>query len=333
MAKARARAKEPTKRRSAADIERMIWLERARGPILPSVLAGVALLVWVLANAGVIPMAAGVAAVGALVLALCLFAAVRDFIADETTSTQVLVILLFAILFAAATSLPLFRTLYPRPAIAAGDLATKGAAIDVVTGDASGPYRVIVEGHLPESREHATQTAHYRLRVEGAAPSPTFLDGDFSDRWGMRRLGRRGSAPVHVVRSTGQHELDASAGSTFKISLDELSPPNTGSVSVSVHPDAFPTVLIAGLGVLLTGTAMVLDAWRTSDSGDGLTTLVALGALFGVVALRRFAPPHPGFGDLIFNGVVGGVAGLGVGWLLWKIGGPALRSRLAGDGR
>ena len=58
---------------------------------------------------------------------------------------------------------------------------------------------------------------------------------------------------------------------------------------------------------------MVIDFWRYTDSGDLLLISITLGAMFAVASFRRFAPPHPGFGDLAFNGAVGAIGGVVAG--------------------
>jgi hypothetical protein len=61
-------------------------------------------------------------------------------------------------------------------------------------------------------------------------------------------------------------------------------------------------------------------------------TMLTLGALLAVGSLRRFAPPHPGFPDLAFNGAVGAVGGLAGGTALWRAVRRPLR-RLVGRSR
>jgi hypothetical protein len=77
--------------------------------------------------------------------------------------------------------------------------------------------------------------------------------------------------------------------------------------------------LPVGLGVALTAAAIVVDGWRFTDPQELLLSTITLGALLAVASFRRFAPPHPGFGDMAFNGAVGAIAGMIGGRFLVRV--------------
>lgn len=327
MAKAKPRSRAP-QARSAQPIERLVFVDRLRGPILPGVLGGVAALVWVLSNAGVIPSAPAVTAVAALVLALGLFFGLRDFLDPSSAASRGAALAGFAALWAAGTFYPIYVSVNPEPPIAVRDLSPNDPPFDVPLAGAKGPYRVVVEGHLKQTQGQTSQTVQYQITAERSGAPAQVLAGEFKESWGTRRLGRRGTAPVHIVRSMDRHIVDSPGGEDLKIKLDRLVPGDAGSVTVRVHPDPFPALPFAVLGVVLTAAAYVVDTWRTSERNDGLMTVLTLCALLGVVAFRHFAPAQPGLGDLLFNGAVGAVAGWAGGAVLWRAT-RGLRRRLA----
>jgi hypothetical protein len=317
MAKARAKAP-ATKPSSTADIQRYLLLERLRGPIIPSVAAGIAVLLMVLANAGAIDARPALTVSSAMLLLLALFFGLSDFLDLRVTRATALSAIAFAVAFGVVTYYPMFTAINWPPPIGGGDIKVKGPAVTVPLAGARGDYRLVVEGHLPPSADHAAHSEHYRIKIAHGATSDELLDGDFSDRWGTQRLGRRGTAPVHIERTMNKHDIQSPGGEDFKISLDELAGTGSDVVTVRVYPAAFPTVAFAVLGVMLTAFAWLLDTWRPDGPSDSVATTATLSALLGVAAFRHFAPPQPGFGDLLFNGSLGVLGGYVVGWVLWR---------------
>lgn len=302
---------------TAAEMDRLLLLDRLSGPAIPGILAAIALLAWVLNNAGVVPSDASILAAGAAALLLCLFFGVRPFLGERVGGTIAGLLGLFAVGLGATAFYSLYRSVFLPPAIVAADLSRGGAPLAVSTVGKTGPFRVVVEGHLPPSEGQASQSERYTISVlRGGAKSETF-GGEFSEKWGTRRLGRRGTAPVRTVRDVDQHVVTDPDNAGFALSLDELVPAGTGTVGVKVHPDPFPTPLVLGLGALLTAGALALDAWRSVDPGEGVLTAFTLASLLAVASFRRFAPAHPGLPDLVFNSALGGLAGWAIASAAW----------------
>ncbi|MEY4948872.1 MAG: hypothetical protein RL698_1083 [Pseudomonadota bacterium] len=312
--------------RSQAEIARMLLLERLGGPILPGILAALALLVWVLSGAGVIAPDRAILWLGTCAILAALFFGLRRFLGERLAGAIPALLALFALAYAGSTLFTLWRTVSLESPIATGELAPKGAPLDVKTEGHSGPFRVVIEGHLPPTQEQASQSERYEMTVSrGGAVSETF-DGEFNERWGQRRLGRRGTAPVHTVRNVDQHDVADPDGAGFQLALQSLVPAEGRTVTVNVHPDPFPLWPMVALGALLTAAALALDAWRSVDPGDATLTAFTLAGLLGIAAFRRFAPAHPGLPELIFNATVGGLAGWALSSALWAM----LRKPLGG---
>lgn len=317
---AKPRAKAQAVKRSQQEIDRLLLFERLRGPIFPSVLGAVAVLLWVLTNAAVVETETAVLWVGAIGVAASVFFALRRFLDTRTTAAHAALLFLFGVGLAGASYYTFARTVNLAPPIAAGDLQPKGPPLPVTTKGSPGPYLVVIEGHLPENQGRATQSVHYVLNVAHDTGAPEVLQGDFTEKWSMRRLGRRGSAPVHTVRDVDQYDIADPANAGFQVSLEELSPASAGSVTVHVHPDPFPTVVVTAIGVLLTAAAMVIDTWQGAEATEGLTAALTLCTLLSAAAFRRFAPAHPGLGDMLFNAGLGSLVGYALSSLLWRIG-------------
>ncbi len=312
--------------RSQADIDRMLLAERLGGPILPGVLAALALLVWVLNGAGVIPADRSILWFGTCAMLGMLFFGLRGFLGERLAGAIPALLAAFGLAFLVATLFTLLRTVFPGMPVATADLVPKGAPLEVKGDGRPGRYRVVVEGHMPPTQGQASQGEHYEMSVARGGTTVETFGGDFMERWSERRLGRRGTAPVRTVRDVDQHVVADPDGSGFQLSLQSLVPAEGRNVTVSVIPDDFPTWPLVGLGILLGAAALALDAWRTVDPGDAILSAFTFAGLLGIAAFRRFAPAHPGLPELIFNLVAGGIAGWALSSALWAL----LRKPLGG---
>lgn len=321
MAKPKAKAKATTAAavRSAAEVEQMLLLERLGGPVLPGVLAALALLVWVLNGAGVIPPDRSVLWFGTCALLAFLFFGLRSFLGERLSGVIPALLAVLGVAFLGTTLFTLLRTVSPGTPVATGELAPRGTPLAVKGDGKPGAYRVTVEGHLPPAQGQASQGEHYEMAVSRSGSVVETFGGDFSERWSERRLGRRGTAPVRTVRDVDQHLVSDPDGSGFELALQSLVPGEGRSVTVNVVPDTFPTWPLVGLGLLLGASALALDAWRTVDPGDATLSAFVFAGLLGIAAFRRFAPAHPGLPELIFNLAAGGLAGWALSAALWAM--------------
>ena len=265
-------------KRRAQQIERALWLERVRGLTIPVVIISAAVVGWVLTSAGVFEPLRAVTVVGGLLLLLALFAGMRDFLDERVPQTRVIALIAFAVVWLAVTFYAFYHTVNLPPAIASRELHTADPPTAVSVEGHKEPLRLVVEGHLPPTQGQVSQSVHYQLGVKHGDTPTEMLSGDFTERWTTRRLGRRGSAPVRIVRSVTQHSVSSPDGSDLQMHLDALVPPESKSVTVHLHPDPFPTTLLVGFGVLLTAGAFVVDVWRVPlvDASDGVMTIATL---------------------------------------------------------
>jgi hypothetical protein len=328
MAKPASQRTQRTTQNQDARLRQLTILDTLRGWTIPLIALGVALAVWPASIAEVIdtPLALEIATVCLLVAAFHM--GVAEFIDERTTAATAATLVAFGLLYAFTVWEPLADKLNPGPEIFSGELKLNAEPTRVPIAGQTGKYRVVVEGRLGESNEHATRSAHYQVSVATDGAGPQVLENDFTDRWSQRRSGRRGSTTVHTSHTAHEYGVTSPSGADLQLSLASLSPGAHDVVGVKVYRDTFLTPLFVGLGVALTVAAMAIDFWRYTDPGDLLLTSITLGALFAVVSFRRFAPPHPGFGDLAFNGAVGAIGGVIAGRILARVS-HAVRHRTA----
>src|SRR5690606_12805773 len=212
----------------------------------------------------------------------------------QTSPATAASLVAFAALWAFVAWVPFADQIDPGSPLFAGELHAHEAAVQVPLAAGAGAYRLTVEGRLPGG-EHASRAVQYRIEA-GDGSSAQTLEGEFSERWNQRRTGRRGVATVHVAHTERAHHVTAS-GDTLSLSLQSLTPGASDVVGVKLYRDVFPAPLFVGLGAALTAAALVIDAWRPGDASELLLTTLTLGSLLAVASFRRYAPPHPGFGD------------------------------------
>jgi hypothetical protein len=290
-------------------------LDALRGWTIPLVGVFTAILMWLLATVDLLatPTALEVATVAAFVAAA--HAGLNEFLEERTTAATAATLVAFLALFAFATLGPLFEFLKPGPPLASAELHRGDPEVALPVGGVPGTYRITLEGHLDQASGQVARTIPYRIGVATGKEEPTVLEGEFTERWGKQRLGRRGSASVHIVRGDAQYAFRDETGDDIRLSLQSIGE-GAHSVTAEVYRSAFPTWLSIAFGVALTAAAILIDSWRETASADLPLTTTTLCALFAVAAIRRFASPHPHFGDLVFHGGVGTVAGFLTGSIL-----------------
>jgi len=276
----------------------------------------VGFIVWVGYNAELITPRTAVTIAGALATLAGLHLTIRDFFTEKTTATRAAAVALFAIVWAALVFYAFYDMVNPPTPILQTDLHANAPPTSVPLHGVPGSYRVVVEGHFPPTSGES-HTAGYRISVARGGKTDEVFDGEFSEHWARRRLGRRGSVQTPVVHAVAQHVIDSTQGEDFTLHLDEIGTEARDAVTVSVYRSAFPTGIVVALAVAVVGAALILDAWR--GSGDGTVTIGTAGALLAVAAFRWFSSPHPGFGDLIVWGGVGTLAGAILGMALWRV--------------
>lgn len=326
MSTVRKVAAQKAKHRNAA-IRRMMVLDALRNWLIPLPLAAAGLLLWVVYQIELVGRGAAVTLAGALILLGALYGALREFLDERTSARTALLVGGFGAAFFLAGFVLFFGIVNPPPPVFASTVRAKAGAVVVPLHDAPGRYRLLVEGHFPPSDQGLQRKAHYRLDVEEAGEHRV-LEGDFTDEWARRRVGRRGSAQVHVQHDVSQHRLTVAPGSDLALRLDEISSDADASVRVEVYPNRFPLVAFAMFAVLMTIVALFLVDGRREAKGSAAATGATLAVIAAIGAMQAWANPHPSLGSLVGFAALGAAVGLPVAALLWKAVGSYAR-RLA----
>ncbi|MEO6026141.1 MAG: hypothetical protein ABIR79_04680 [Candidatus Binatia bacterium] len=222
-------------------------------------------------------------------------------------------------------ALPFSLRLFPGPPVATTSLEAKPANPVLPIGE--GRFDLVLDAHLPPATEHQTRQLHYALTLTDGAGQSQHYDGELGDQWQTRRLGRRGTAPVHLEHLSATHEVDYPAGGTVRLDDVAVSGIPEASVAASFYHRRVPGLLwLLGGGILLGIAALTFDLWwdpqRTPTAA--LLTATATGA---VVVFCSSAAGHPGLRQVFGSTIVGGIAGVPtigiVAWLVRRF--PALR--------
>jgi hypothetical protein len=225
-------------------------------------------------------------------------------------------------LFAAPFTLRLF----PGSPVATAPLEANLANPVLPIGE--GRFDLVLDAHLPPASERQTRQLHYALTLIDGAGKSQHYDGELGDRWQTRRLGRRGTAPVHLEHLSAMHEVDYPSGGTVR--LDDVSVtgiPNA-TVAASFYHRRVPGLvwlLVAGIVVAL--GALAFDFWWDPDRTP-TTALLTATATGAVVVFCSSAAGHPGLRQVFGSTIVGGIGGVPtvgiVAWLARRF--PALRA-------
>ena len=308
MAKTTAKTAVTRAKRTEQAIRHAVVMDWLRGWTLPLVGIFTAILMWLLATVSLIEMSTGLEIAAVSLFVAAVHAGVHEFLDERTTAATAATLVAFVALLAFVALGPLHEFLKPGPPLATAELHRGDPEVALPVGGLAGTYRITLEGHLDQTGGQVTRTVPYRLGVTTGTNEPDVLEGEFSERWGRQRLGRRGSAQVHIVRGGTQHVVTDGTGDDLRLSLQSIGE-GAHSVTAEVHRSSFPDWLFFGLGLALTAAAILVDSWREAGAGNLPLTLVTLCMVFAVAAIRRFAAPHPQFGELIFYGGVGTVGG------------------------
>lgn len=327
---ARAKAK-PVSRRAQheSQIRRMVVLDALQGMGVPAIAAAGIFVLWVLFNAELLHVGVALSMVGILALFIMAHFGLRNFLSERTSTLVAAGVGVFALAWIVGLGWPLHATINAPPPVFAGELKVNAAPSTVPLNGATGQYRIVVSGHVPQTNDRASHGGHYRIHVNDDANLDSVIEGDFSENWQRQRIGRRGGLPVRVVHSVTQHRIISSSGHDLSLALAELNGNAGTSVGVEVFMQAVSTTLLAAIGLVLTAAALVVDALRADATREGVMTMETLAAVGGIAAFRAFGAAHAGFGDLLVNGLVGGVPGAAAGALLWRVAGAHVRKLIA----
>jgi hypothetical protein len=317
--------------KQAAKVSHLLVLDALRSGVVPTIAAGLILAVWVLLSVDLIASRLALSIAAALVLFIALHAGLSPFLDEGTKLGIAGAVITFACVWSLIIFWPLHHTIDAPPPVFAGEIHTGKPPVVVPLHGEAGRYRIVVRGYFPPSSAQATQAGHYRLNVVDGAGLNLVLEGDFTDTWRQRRLGRRGRFPVHIIKDITQHKIESASGQDLTLALTETSGGMSNVVSVDIAAVGFALPLFAALGAVLTGAAVVIDAWRPIVPRNGIMTMETLAALFGGAAFCSLSGWRPGFLDLSVSAFVGVVVGVPAGTILWRLAGARVQ-RIFGRG-
>ncbi len=217
-------------------------------------------------------------------------------------------VLAIAVAWVALFTIPFALRLFPGAPVASTPIQADHKTPDLALGD--GRFQLVLDAHLPLSSEHADRQLHYDLTFVDGGGQTLRYDGDLGDRWQTRRLGRRGTAPVHLEHLSAAHPIDHPAGGTVRLDLATITGVPNASLNATIFRNRVPDELwlaIGGVGLAL--AALAFDFWWNAQQTPtaALVTATAAGAM---LVFCSSAAGHPGLRQVIGSAIVGGVAGV-----------------------
>lgn len=275
-------------------------------PTIGAILLGAAMLLDALGALSE-PVAAVLAVVALLILGA--YAALGPLMhGTEAPKLQPLVLSAIALAWIATFALPFALRLFPGAPVATTVLEPTHTGNTFPLGN--GRFDLVVDAHLPMSSDRQNRQLYYALTLTDGAGASHRYDGELGDRWQTRRLGRRGTAPVHLEHLSTSHEIDNPAGGSLRLDDVTLSGVPNATLSGSFYRHRIPgeAWLLVG-GILLGLCALAFDLWwdprRTPTAA--LVTATATGA---VLVFCSSAAGHPGLRQVFGSTIVGGIGGV-----------------------
>jgi hypothetical protein len=197
-----------------------------------------------------------------------------------------------ALVWIALFSAPFALRLFPGAAVATTALEKHQASELLPIGE--GYFDMVLDAHLPMSSERQNRELHYALTVVDGAGHSHRYDGELGDRWQTRRLGRRGTVPVHLEHLSTAHEIDSPAGETLRLDEVTLSGVPNATLAASFYRHRIPGTLwlLCGGGLLTLG-ALAFDLWWDPHRTPATALLMAT-ATGAVLVFCSSAAGHPG---------------------------------------
>ena len=324
------RARPAPKRKQQATIRRLLVFDALTSWVVPT-LAILVIVLAVFLNA--LELIGDAPAGAALLLAVLVLAAYNVLVpalsAEERDPPIAWPALLaIGLLWIALIYLPFHRRLFSGPALAHAQIADK--ALLPVGGQGS-RFDLLIEGHMPLASERRDRFLHYNLDVVDAQGASQPVEGELSERWRTRRLGRRGTAPTRLEHLSAIHVIDDPGGGDLHVQHVVLSGEKGGDLVATVYPHrALPLFALLAAGALLTIGALLYDRWL-DPAGTPWATLLTSVAVSTAVIFSASGAGHPGIRDLIGAALVGALIGVPVafllGWVARAVTRPAARSR------
>lgn len=226
---------------------------------------------------------------------------------------------------------PFALRLYPGNPLVIAPVASDPGGKPLMVGP--GRFDVVLDAHLPPSVDRQNRQLHYAITLTDGAGAPHHLEGDLGDRWQTRRLGRRGTAPVHLEHLSTRYEVENPTGDILRLDHVAVAGVPNATLDAAVYRHRVPPValLLVG-GILLVAGALAFDLWldpRRTPSAAFLTA-TATGT---VLVFCSSAAGHAGLRQVFGAVIVGALAGVPatafVAWLARRS--PWTRTITVGD--
>ncbi len=205
-------------------------------------------------------------------------------------------------------SLPFALRLFPGAPVATVPLEPGRAGTVLPVG--TGRFDLVVDAHLPMSSEHTSRQLSYDLSFVDGGGRSLHYDGQLGDRWQTRRLGRRGTAPVHLEHLSTSHEIDQPSGGTLRLDTVTVDGIPDATLSAAIYHHRTPrTFWLSVAGALIALGALAFDFWwdPRQTPTSALLTATAAGAM---LIFCSSAAGHPGLRQVFGSVIVGGIGGV-----------------------
>jgi hypothetical protein len=289
---------------------------------LPAV-AGLVIAVAVGASAaGLVTLSAGLAVTIVAALVLLVYVGVRPTLLGERSSRDRLLTGLVAAVWLVLCYVPFHDRIFPgTPLIDSAQITAAGQGLPLrIPAEGQGAVDLVLEGKLAPagSRDSVAPPVHFHLTVADAQGGSRTIEGMFEDTVRTRRLGRRGSVPVHQSHTADVRVLDNPGRGVLTLTNLTLEPASSQPITVTAFAHPLPGPLVLGLiAAALLAAAVAFDRLGPAPETDGAFTLATAGVLGTALIFWTSNAVHPGFSDLLGSAIFGGSIGFAAGALLW----------------
>ena len=305
----------PRSQTQTATIRRLLIRDALASWVVPTIAAVVIALAVLLNALGLLTDAAASATAVAALLVIGAFMMVAPFLdgASERPPVPLAALFAAALGWVALLYYPFHARIFAGPALAQihVDPAVHGVLVPV--GGHGDSVDLIVEAHLPLAAEQRDRSVVYALDLVDASGAHTHVSGELGDRWRMRRIGRRGTAPTRLEHLSAAHLVEDPGGGDLRLEQATITGEPTATLNATFYPHRLAPrgILYAGAG-LLTVAALAFDTW-SHPRETPLATLLTATAAGAALAFTASGSGHPGLRDVIGAVLVGAVVGVPIG--------------------
>ncbi|MCC6767275.1 MAG: hypothetical protein IT293_21710 [Deltaproteobacteria bacterium] len=203
---------------------------------------------------------------------------------------------------------PFALRLFPGAPVATASLESEHTGEGLTLG--SGRFDLVLDAHLPPALDRQNRQLYYALTLTDGAGTSQRLAGELGDRWQTRRLGRRGTAPVHLEHLSASHPIDDPAGGSLRIDDVTLSGVPNATLSGAFYRHRVPRgvwLLLGGISLAI--GALAFDLWSHPQRTPA-ATLVTATATGAMLVFCNSAAGHLGLRQVFGSTIIGGLGGV-----------------------